>query len=361
MQITHDLAIGGLQQVVVNLCRNIDRDKFDISVLCLRHKGEFSSEIERMGIKVIEISRDANSKNYFNFLKVSQILRAEKIDIVHTHNIEPFIDGTIGSLLSGVKNIVHTDHARQFPDKKRYMFQEWLMSHFAYKIVGVSEHTAENLIKYEKISRKKIMVISNGIDGEQFEFQIDKEKKKSELGIKNNGLILGLGVRLTDQKGISYLIKAMATVVKEIPDINLLIAGEGPLKESLEEEAASLGVGKNVLFLGPRLDIPELLKLFDLYVLPSLWEGLPMVLLEALAAGCPILATDVGGNSTAIKNGVNGSLVEAESSEKLANEIVRLCKNEDIRKKYSENGKKIFLENFTSKIMTERYEKLYLG
>ena len=184
MQITHDLAIGGLQQVVVNLCRTVDRDKFHTTVLCLRALGPLAREIERLGIKVILLPQKENGTDYFSFLKVAQILRKERIQVIHTHNTQPLLDGTIGAILSGgMQHIIHTDHARQFPDKKRYMFAEWCMSHFVDKMVGVSEQTTENLRKYEKISRRKLMTIENGIDGSRFQISIDKQAKRRELGI----------------------------------------------------------------------------------------------------------------------------------------------------------------------------------
>ena len=360
MQITHDLAIGGLQQVVVNLCKFINKDKFEVSVLCLRTLGPFVDEVRQMGIKVHFLSQPQNSTDYSSFLKVARVLRKEEIDIIHTHNTQPFVDGTLGALLSGRRiTIVHTDHARDFPDKRRYMFAEWFMSHFAYKVVGVSEHTCQNLIKYEKMSPKKVLTILNGIDGSKFDIQIDKEKKKKALGLTGYDPIIGLGVRLTEQKGITYLLKAMPIVIKEFPKVALIIAGRGHLEDELRKEAQTLGIENRVYFVGPRLDIPELLKLFDLYVLPSLWEGLPMVLLEAMAAGCPIVATDVGGVSTAIKNGVNGSLVSPADPASLGLEIIRLLGNRNIRSKYVINGLKIFRKEFSAKTMSKKYEHLY--
>ena len=106
MQITHDLAIGGLQQVMVNICRTIDREKFNVSVLCLRDTGEFSSEVSKMGIRVLSLPKKKNGADYFSCFKVGKILREEKIEIIHTHNTQPFIDGTMGALISGVKTIV---------------------------------------------------------------------------------------------------------------------------------------------------------------------------------------------------------------------------------------------------------------
>jgi len=360
-QITHDLAIGGLQQVVVNICRAIDREKFEVTVICLRDLGEFVPEVERMGIKVRLLPQKQNGTDYFSFLKLARILKEEKIDVIHTHNTQPFVDGTIAGLMAGVKTIVHTDHARSFPDKRRYMFAEWLMSHFVYKIVGVSEHTSRNLMKFERISAKKIVTIPNGIYGSQYKIIVDKEKKKKELGIKRNGPILGVGVRLTEQKGITYLLKAMPKVVREFPDVTLVIAGHGPLEPQLKKEAVELKVNDNVFFLGPRLDMPEILKLLDIYVLPSLWEGLPMVILEAMASGCPIIATDVGGTGTAIQNGSNGSLVKAKDAQELSMEIIKLLHNKELRVKYVTNGTKMFDEKYSAEIMTKQYEELYLN
>jgi glycosyltransferase involved in cell wall biosynthesis len=360
MQITHDLDYGGLQQVVVNLCKTIDKNRFDVSILCLRNLGAFLPEVEKMGIKVFLLPQKLNGTDYFSFLKVAGILRKEKVDIIHTHNTQPFIDGTIGALLSGVKTIVHTDHARDFPDKRRYMFAEWLMSHFVYKVVGVSEHTSNNLIRYDRISPQKVITIPNGIDLSRFSIELDKAKKKMELGIQKRDPIIGLGVRLAEQKGITYLLKAMPEIIRHFPNITLLIAGEGPLEGKLKEEVLALGIDKNVRFIGPRLDIPEVLKVLNLYVLSSLWEGLPMVVLEAMAAKCPIVATNVGGTHRVITHRKNGSLVEPKNPEALSSEIIRVLSDKPLRSSYIQQSLKILKKKFTVEIMTNQYQKLYL-
>lgn len=360
MLVTHDLDIGGLQQVVVNICKSIDRDKFNISVLCLRKLGAYVPEVERLGVKVHIIPQKKTGVDYFSFLKVIEVFKKEKIEIIHTHNTQPLIDGTLAALFSGVKTIVHTDHARDFPDKKRYMFAEWCMSHLVYKMVGVSDHTVNNLKKYEKIPMKKLTTIPNGIDGGIYKNSIDKERKRKELGINHRGPIIGLGVRITEQKGITYLIEAIPSIMKRFPDLSLVIAGDGHLVDLLKQKAVGLNISNHVFFIGPRLDMPELLKLFDIYVLPSLWEGLPMVLLEAMAAGCPIVATNVGGNAQVIEDGFNGTLVEPCNSIKLAESVINLLSSPEIRKTYRRNGFRIFEEKFSADIMTRRYEELYL-
>ena len=359
MIITHDLAIGGLQQVVVNICKTINRERFDVSVLCLRALGEFTPEIEAMGIKVFFIPQKKGT-DYFSFLKVAKILNAQRIEIIHTHNTQPFVDGTMAALMTGVKTIVHTDHARVFPDKIRYMVAEWLMSLFAYKVIGVSDHTSQNLRKYLKISPKKIRTVPNGINRSKYRTQIDKDKMKKKLGINGDGPIIGTMGRLVMEKGITYLLKAMQKVIMEFPNIQLLIVGDGAMKPYLEREAVDLGVHSNVIFTGSRLDVPELLNLFDLFVLSSISEGLPMVLLEAMAAECSIVATGVGGVPIAIKNGENGSLVSPKNPEMLASTIIALLKDKRLRDKYATNGYKIFKENYDARIMTKQYEELYM-
>lgn len=358
MQITHDLAIGGLQQVVVNLCRHIDRNRFHVSVLCLRALGEFVPEIEKMGIPVFFLPQKKGT-DYLSFLHVARLLRREKTDVIHTHNTQPFVDGTLASFMSGVKNIVHTDHARAFPDKRRYMAAEWIMSHFASRMVGVSEHTTANLRKYEKISRKKLMTIVNGISGERYAVSVNREEKRRELGITQTGPVIGLAARLSVEKGVIHLLRAMPEISSRIPGVSLVIAGKGDQERPLIEEAQALGMGDRVYFTGPRLDIPELLGFFDLCVLPSLREGLPMVIPEAMAAGCPVLATRVGGIPAVIEHGVNGSLVAPAKPEQIASEAVRLLQDNSLLAFYRDNGKRVFEKHFSAEIMTGCYERLY--
>lgn len=362
IQITHDLRIGGLQRVVVNICRSINRHKFDVSVLCLRDLGEYAADIEKMGIAVHLLDHNKKSgPDYFAFLKVAEVLRRERVDVIHTHNTQPFIDGTIAARMSGVRTIIHTDHGRVFPDKKRYMFAEWIMSHFVDKIVGVSGSTSENLVRYEWISPKKILTIDNGSDDTLINTSMDKEEKKKELGIRKGEPIIGVCARLTEEKGVSYLLQGMPAMVSVFPNLSLVVAGEGPLENRLKKEATELGLEENVLFLGPRSDVPELLKLFDLYVLPSISEGLPMIMLEAMAAGCPIVATEVGGIRSVIEPGWNGTLVKAGRPNELCDAIIQLLESQITRQRYAENGRVRFKENFSADKMVRKYEKLYLG
>lgn len=359
MQITHDLDLGGLQQVVYNICRTIDRDKFELSVLCLRKEGRLADSVRELNVPVYCVAPPPGRTDYFLFRRVASLLRLKNADVIHTHNTQPFIDGTLGAVLAGVRTIIHTDHARQFPDKLRYMLAEKAMSLLSYRVVGCSEHTSMNLHKYERISKRKLITIENGIDPSRFRIEIDPLEKRRQLNIKASGPIIGVAARLSAQKGIRYLIDAMPLVLQRIPNATLVIAGEGELEGELRERTAELNLHDSVRFIGPRNDIPELLKLFTVYVLPSLWEGLPMVILEAMAAGCPVIATDVGGNRRAVEDGVSGSLVKPAHSVELAESILRLLSSPSNLAQFRTAAVRKFEREFSADIMTGKYMKLY--
>ncbi len=326
----------------------------------MRKLGTFASEIESLGIKVELLPQTKSGVDYLAFLKIAKIIRRDHIDIIHTHNKQPFLDGSIAALLCGGKRLVHTDHARFFPDKLKYMVAEWFLSHFAVKVVGVSENTTENLHKYEKISYKKLMTIPNGIDETPF---LNAQKSPAlayEIGIRKKGVIFGLIARISKPKGIHYLLEAMSIVVKTLPDSTLIIVGEGELEREMKDVANSFNLKENVVFTGPRTDIPDLLKIIDVFVLSSISEGLPMVLLEAMAAKCPIISTSVGGIPSVIKTGENGVLVLPHSASSLAGAMVDLAADVNKRNLFAENGFALFMKKFSAKIMVNAYEENYV-
>ncbi|MCP4267540.1 MAG: glycosyltransferase family 4 protein [Candidatus Brocadiaceae bacterium] len=362
MQITHDLNIGGLQRVASDIALNIDQTKFEVSVCALREGGPFEDEMLEAGIRVIRLPATHNGVDYLSFWKLFKLLKKEKPHLIHTHNTQPLLDGIMAAILAGVPVRIHTDHAREFPDKRRYMYAEWFMSHFTDRMVAVSDSTKADLVKYEKIKPKKIEVIQNGIDGKKHLVKIDIKEKKKELGIENTFTpILGFVGRLSNEKGLIYLIKAIKLLVKDFPEVILLIAGEGELLNALKREIVELGIERNVTFLGPRNDIWEVMQLFDIFVLPSEREGLSLVLLEATAAALPIVATDVGGNRIVVKDGENGFVVRPKDTYSLYNAIKQLISNEGFQRRFAEYSFDLFKNNFSIEKMVKKYETLYLS
>ncbi|MFW5775419.1 MAG: glycosyltransferase, partial [Chitinivibrionales bacterium] len=360
MQITHDLEIGGLQRVVVTLCKTIRRDLFTPSVLCLRRQGPFARELQEHGVEVFSIPRKPDKADYFAFLKIARVLRKQRIDVIHTHNTEPLMDGTMGAILAGVKTIVHTDHARRFPDKKRYMVAERLLSCFVYRMIGVSEDTSQNLRHYEKIASKRLMTIPNGIDPDPYTVAIDRNAVRERLGLSQQGLVIGTVARLSPEKTLEDAIEAFSIVVKRFPDACLLIVGEGPCEEQLRGKASEMGVAQRVVFAGRHCEIAPLVRAMDVFVLSSSREGLPMAVLEAMAGGCPIVSYAVGGVPSAIKDGQSGYLVHPGDIESLARRIKELLDRPALRMQFGENAQMLFAKQFSAEPMTRAYERLYM-
>jgi glycosyltransferase involved in cell wall biosynthesis len=255
---------------------------------------------------------------------------------------------------------VHTDHGRNFPDKIRFMALEWMLSHFVSKIVAVSDETRKGLIRYEHIPGSKITIINNGVDGNIRLTADQVSKKKAELGLAGFRYVVGTVGRLEPEKGPQYFLQAIPAILDKFPETGFLMAGQGSMLEVLKAESRRLKVEHAVIFLGPRQDVTEILRLLDVYVLPSEREGLPLSLLEAMAAECPIVASEVGGVPNAIEDKKSGVLVQPQSPEKLAVCICDLLRNPLVRKSIGVAARKRFDEKFTVDTMAREYEKLYM-
>ena len=359
MQVVHDLEFGGMQRVVVDLCLRVDPSRFKMRVCCLNGLGANAEELTQAGIP-ISLVKKGPGLDYSLPIRLRKLFMRERVGIVHTHGINPFFYGTIGARLTGRLVTIQTDHARGlFPVARKEMTSERVLSWFVDRIVAVSEGVRSDLIKYERIDPSKIEVIYNGIDEQRFRTAIDPVKKRAELGIRPEETVIGVGVRLSEQKGISYLIEAAAVLFRDYPTVKLLILGDGELRGSLERLAEERGVREKVLFTGFRSDMGELLQIIDIYALPSLWEGHPLVLLEAMAAGKPVVATDIPGNNEIVQNGRTGLLVPCRNSERLANALGTLAADRELRLSMGAAGYERYLREFRLDRMIRDYEDLY--
>lgn len=362
MHITDNLGAGGLEQVVVTICRTIDRSRFDPSVLCLSFIGALADRLADADVPVMQLPLlhpEGRRRRYLAFREVARVLRSQRIDVVHTHNTGPFIDGSLAAWRAGVRTLIHTEHGRAFPDKTRYMVAEHVLARFAYKVVGVSDQTVSDLRAFERIPPHKLARIANGIELGAFSRRVDRAAKRRELGLPESGAVVGAVARLDEAKGISYLLKAVPGLIARFPDLTVVIAGTGTLLAPLQNEARGLGVADRVRFLGLRLDVPELLQLFDVYVLPSVREGLPMGLIEAMASRCAVVATDVGGVGTLIRTDETGLLVPSRASDALSEAVARLLLDDALRDRVSETARRVAHEQYSAAAMTRQYERLY--
>src|SRR5919198_2621411 len=208
MHVTQNLGIAGLEQVVVTLCRTMDRSRFEPMVLCLNFTGPLAEILRDVDVPVLLVESRPGRPDYFAWRRVARVLREQRVDVVHTHNTPALIDGVLGAKLAGTRTIIHTDHGRLFPDKRRYVVAEHVLSYFVDKIATVSEEASQNLRRYERIAAHKLVTIPNGVERARYETGIDRARLRRELGIRGTGPIVGFGARLADQKGLVYLLEA---------------------------------------------------------------------------------------------------------------------------------------------------------
>ena len=355
-----NLDVGGLEWVVLSLLKGLDKKRFNPSVACLLNGGRLVKELKGLGSEV-EILDKPDKLDFSASFKLAKILRKRKIALIHTHNTGAYIYGVIAAKLAGVSAIVHTEHGRNFPDKKRLMCAEKLLSIFAHRIVVVSEALKDDLIRFEKISSDKIKVIPNGVNLDLFKPLPSEtiQKKRFELGLKKDDYVIGNIGRLALVKDQANLMQAFSLICDKIPQAKLIIVGDGPLKSNLKLKVENLKLKDKVKLLGERKDIPELLNVFDLFVLPSKNEGISLSLLEAMATSKPIIATAVGGNKEIIDNDQNGCLVSANSPQELAREIIYLHDNPQKAKTMANLAYAKVCNRYSSIKMADEYQKIY--
>ncbi len=362
LQVSHDLNIGGLQRVVLDLAHAQRRLGHDAHICSLRGAGPLSAEAAAKGIPVHAMPWPEHGVDRWMFFKVRKLLRSGKFDVIHTHNTQAFLDGGLAALLARTKTRIHTDHARSFPDLKKYMLAEKALSLGYDKVVAVSAHTLRNLAEYEGIAESRMTVIPNGINGEAYRAArraADRQGLRRQAGLDRFSHVFGLGVRLEDQKGIAYLLSAMPEILRAFPAAGLAVAGNGSLLESLRSQAVALGVDKNVVFLGALPNLIEFYCLLDFFVLPSLWEGMPLCILEAMCLGLPVIASAVGGVPELLTQGKDGLLVPARDPDALAKAILTVLGDAGLALSMGEAAAQRFDTRFDFMRMAEDYLELY--
>jgi len=327
-------------------------------------------QIREYGIKYIfipELVRTISPINDFRALfKIYSFLRKEKFDIVHSHTSKAGLLGRLGAKLAGIPIIIHTPHGHVFfgyfglIKTKLFIFVERISSFIADKIIALTYGEKKDYKLFKIANKDKIVVINSGVELSKFkELPLNKKQNfKKELGIPENSLIVGTVGRLVPVKGPEFLIDAAKYTISKYPNTFFIFTGNGWLKQNLEKKALEIGIKDNVIFLGWRDDVAEIISIYDVFVLPSLNEGMGRVLVEAMALGKPIVASSTGGIPDLITHGKNGFLVPPKNPEQLAKYIEILLCNKEKRESMGQEGKEIAL-NFSKEIMVERIAELY--
>jgi glycosyltransferase involved in cell wall biosynthesis len=367
------LELGGAQQNTLYTVSHLDKTEF-IPILITGLEGLLVDDAKRLGIEahflpslVREINPVKDIQALFDIRRLLLSIKrsSQSPIIVHTHSSKAGIIGRWAAYLAGIPVIIHTYHGYGFNDYQSilqrwfFIFLERLTAKITTRFIAVSKNNIEKGINAKIFSSDDVELIRSGIDISEFsDVKIDKAIKKKELGVELGKPLVGMIACFKPQKAPLDFVKAAHLVCQKMSDVRFVVAGDGELRPPMEELINSLDLKDKIKLLGFRRDIPEIMKCLDVFVLTSLWEGLPKVIVQAIAAGIPIVATEVDGSSEVIKNGINGFLVKPGDVEGIAEKIMYILqKPKDF--KFEISGLKSILDEFDINLMVKKQGKLY--
>jgi len=360
LHVIYSFTTGGAEEVIVNYARAYNRKKYNFYVCIITDGDHMIDKLKKTGVKVYVLKK-TKRLDLNTFKQIRNIIKTNHIDILHMHNPPAQNYALLPSFFSPVKIRLRTEHNIYYKNRvmKFYGVVNYFLTFFQDMVIACSKKVHKSQLNDYKLPRSKVVTIENGIDGSVFEKQVDADYLEKELGIKRKRYVSITVGNLIKQKGHSFLIEAAEQVVKQRQDMMFLIVGGGKLESVLAAQIQEKGLQEHVFLTGKRPDIPELLSQSDIFLLSSLWEGLPIVLLEAMAAKTAIIATDVGGNAEVVRDGQTGILIPAKNALIMAEEVLQLIDNIELKKKMSENAHRLFLEKYSVSTMMQKTESLY--
>ena len=355
------LRTGGAERHLVQLLRGIDRGTFDPEVCCIKKVGGFVPLVEDTGIPVLDLGIDRyySFRAIRKFFSLVRFIRNRNFQIVHTFLFHTNIFGSLAAFLARKPKIVISIRNMNIFFTARHIYAIRLIGFLVDKVTVVSDHVKDLVLRREKLKPEKVVTIYNGVDIADLQCQVNKEKKREEIGLDTGGPVLGCVASLHARKGHRYLIQALGGAVQTYPDLSLLLIGDGAERAEIEKQVQALDLARQVKFLGRRSDVPELLELMDIFVLPSLEEGMSNALLEAAAKGKPVVATDVGGNAEMVVHAETGLVVPARDVDALRDAILALLRDRQKASAMGEKGRERMLRFFSLKNIIEQNQALY--
>lgn len=352
--------IGGSEMVAAGVCANLDRTRFDPIVLFMNKTyGGMPEILARLGVACHGLDMTRLSRILRPFI-VANVLNRLKIDVLHVHHIPLYKQIAFAVKLTQVKGVVVTEHAK-FSISRSTSLQRWCRraAKDAAAFSVVSDDLKRYFINELSISNDALQVISNGVDTERFRPVAQSSELRALLPAAFHGNVLISVGRLAEAKDQVTLLRAMKVLKDKNRACCLALVGEGELRESLESIILELGLQNHVHLFGNRTDVDALLPQADMFVLSSRREGLPMVLLEAMACGLPIVSTKVGGIGEIVADGVNGFLVPPENPDLLAEGIEQMLTDPDLAVKIGSTNRQKVVGEFSMANSARCYEQLY--
>lgn len=366
LHVAHSLDIGGTEKVVYDLIRTLNRDVVSSAIACIDHLGHFGAALQHEGYKVFVLGRNPGiDRNLIG--RLAQIVREGEFDVIHAQQYTPYFYSLMSCfwLTARVRHrpkLVFTEHGIAHPYKKklRRLLLNPVLFSFASSINTISRYTKNLLVEYDNYPPHRTAVIPNGVDITRFSQTTDPSSLREAVGLTSTTPVVGVVARLDPVKNHPMLFRAFKTVLHHRPECRLLVIGNGPEEGALKDLAESLEIHDRVLFLGARQDIPSLLQIVDVFALPSFSEGMSAALIESMAAGVPIVATDVGGNSEVVEHNVTGYLIPDNDETAMADRLLDLLRNPETRWRMGEAGRRRAAQLFSLQTMVNAYTDIYM-
>lgn len=362
---------GGVAEYIRWLLNDLDRLKFHVTVACLSENGkDFADELQKnFGVETIYFEMERYRINPVSdllaYLKLKKFLRSQNFDLIHAHASKPGFLARIAAAGSGVP-VLYSPHCFAFhagagPVVRLFTsFAESLMTRFTARIVAIAEGERELARLYNVGWDDLFTVIHTGIDPAPFRRLTHIGLLKASLGVPDSSPVIGSVGRLNRQKSPFDFVKVAAIIHQIRPEVHFIWVGDGPLEKNVQGLVKDFGLEQNFHLLGQRNDVPQCLQVMDCFVLTSLWEGLPLVVLEAMSAGAPIVATDILGTRELISHEKNGFLASVGDHQSLAELVLELLSDFEKRKRFVSAGHDLINREFTRARMIEKLENLYL-
>jgi glycosyltransferase involved in cell wall biosynthesis len=343
--LAHTFKVGGAEEMVLNLVRHLPLERFEPYVCCIQEPGPIGEEIARTGTPVAALGLTPGVRHPFAVAGIRRYLQEAKPAIVHTFLLTASLYGRLAAILARVRVVVGTEVNIYEKKRRAHIWAERLLMSGTDCVIASAASVKTFYERQVHADPSKVTVIYNAVDFNQLRITVSRSELRRTLDIPGDAIVAGTIARLTEQKGHQYLIRALSET-PGLEKLHLLLIGDGELRGDLERAVGERGLRERVHFLGARRDLGNLLGAIDLFVLPSLWEGLPLSLVLAMGAGLPVVSTTVAGVPEVVIDGETGLLVPPGDAASLGAAVLRLVTDRAEAEQIGRTGRMSVLPRF---------------
>jgi len=351
---------GGMENGIVNVANRLPVERYRISVCALDSRETFSKRVVRLDSEYHLLPKRRDGIDWSLIWRLARLFRCAKVDLVHSHNWGTFLYAVLASKLAGVP-IIHGEHGKNQAELTQSRLKKWtksLLGRRVDRLVTVSRALANEWTDYG-VPAKNVQYVPNGVDTERFQPCLEKEQARAKFGLPTTGLVIGGIGRFDALKNYEILVVAFAKIGSEFPSLHLALLGQGPCEQRLRDKAKHHGVANRVSFIGWRPDPEVFLSALDVFVLPSKFEGMSNVVLEAMATGLPVVCADLPTHRDVFDPEKEGILISPCTAETLAGILAALLRDPERRRSLGSAARNKMVQQFSIAQMVFNYERLY--